>query len=266
MRSATIAFLFAAAAAPAPAPAAAQVAAPPMPEVDWEQRLGESVPSGALLRDEQGRPLRFEELLDGRPIVLALVYYECPMLCNLILDGLVRGLRPLEFDAGDEFDVVAISIDPGERSELAAAKRRAYLEAYGRGPGGWRFLVGEEQEVRSIADAVGFRYRYVPANDEYAHPAGVAVLTAGGELSRVLFGVELAPRDLKLALLDAADGGIGSPIDAFIMRCFHYDPSEGRYGFAIMTAIRLAGVATVLLLGGVVGLMIVRERRRTAPV
>jgi protein SCO1/2 len=243
----------------------AQLSGPTPPQVDWEQPLGTRVPLEARFRREDGTEVALGELLGERPVVLALVYYRCPMLCNLVLDGLVSGLRGTSLDAGEDFEVLVLSIDPAETPELARAKRDAYVEEYGRGPAGWTFLVGAERDVRLLAGSIGFTYTYVSATGEYAHAAGLSILTPAGELSRVLFGSEFAPRDLKLALVEAGGGKIGSPIDKLILRCFHYDPAKGRYGFAILSTVRVAGVATVLLIGACVARMLVRERRAAHP-
>ena len=242
----------------------AQLGGPPLPEVRWEQRLGARVPLEARFRREDGTEAALRDFLGERPVVLALVYYRCPMLCNFVLDGLVRGLRGTSLDAGQDFDVLVVSIDPTEAPELAREKRDAYVEEYGRGSAGWSFLVGDEREIRLLADAVGFTYTHVPETGEYAHPAGLSILTPAGELSRVLFGSDFAPRDLKLALVEAGGGKIGSPVDALLLRCFHYDPTKGRYGFAILSVLRAAGIATVVLMGALVTRMLLRERRRPA--
>ena len=224
---------------------------PPPPEIDWEVRLGESVPVETRFLDSSGADVSLRECLDGRATVLVLLYYECPMLCDLVLDGLVRSLRAVDFDAGEDFRLVALTIDPEETTAMASRKRSGYLQRYGRDvpEQGWRFLVGDERAIREVASAVGFEYEYIPATGEYAHAAGVTVLTAEGRISRYLYGVEFPPRDLRLALLDASEGRIGSVVDKFLLRCFHYDPATGRYGFAIMSALRVAGTATVLCLG-----------------
>ncbi len=239
---------------------------PEPPPVAWDQRLGERVPLDARFTDQDGRALTLGSLVDGRPVVLALVYYECPMLCTLVLRGLLDALREVGLDAGEDFSVVAVSIDPRETSALAAAKRAACVKAYGRAGGdeGWSFLVGEEPEIRRLADAVGFRYTYVEATDEYAHGAGVSVLTGEGAVSRVLFGVTFEPRDLRLALVEAGQGAIGTPVDRILLRCFHYDPAHGRYGFAILGSLRLAGFLTVGALAGCVLRLLRRERRAAA--
>jgi protein SCO1/2 len=239
---------------------------PEPPRVEWEQRLGNTLPLATPLVDHEGQATTLGACFGERPVLLALVYYECPMLCDLVFEGLLTSLRALEFQPGTDFDLVAVSIDPAEGPELAAGKRASVLEDYGIAPGdararGLHFLTGQEADVHAIADAVGFVYTYVPETDEWAHPAGITLATRGGEVSRVLFGVEFAARDLRFALIEASEGRIGSPLDQALLRCFHYDPLRGKYGFAVMTTVRTLGVVTLLVLGSFVWLWLRRERR-----
>jgi protein SCO1/2 len=249
-------------------PSGAQIMpGPEPPPVAWTQRLGAELPVDARFTDHTGRALALGECFGERPVVLALVYYECPMLCGLVLEGLVRALRAVDFTTGQDFDVLVVSIDPAETPQLAAAKRANALAAYGLDPGeesagAWRFLVGAEADVAALADAVGFEYSYVPERDEWAHGAGVTILTPDAVVSRILFGVDFAPRDLRFALVEASEGTIGSPLDQILLRCFHYDPLRGKYGFAIMTAVRALGLGTVSVLAFFVLRWLARERRR----
>jgi protein SCO1/2 len=249
-------------------PSGAQIMpGPEPPPVAWTQRLGAELPVDARFTDHTGRALALGECFGERPVVLALVYYECPMLCGLVLEGLVRALRAVDFTTGQDFDVLVVSIDPAETPQLAAAKRANALAAYGLDPGeesagAWRFLVGAEADVAALADAVGFEYSYVPERDEWAHGAGVTILTPDAVVSRILFGVDFAPRDLRFALVEASEGTIGSPLDQILLRCFHYDPLRGKYGFAIMTAVRALGLGTVAVLAFFVLRWLARERRR----
>ncbi len=232
--------------------------------VAFDQHLDAQVPLDLPLRDEQGRTARLGDLLDGRPAILALVYYECPMLCNEVLNSLLRSLNALSFDVGKEFNVITVSIDPGETPSLASRKKASYLKRYGR-PGadrGWRFLTGDEASVRRLADVVGFRYVYDPQTDQYAHPAGIAILTPGGRIARYIYGISYPARDLRLGLMEASAGKIGSPVDKLLLMCFHYDPRTGKYNFAIMTIIRVLGVATLASLGTFMFVMLRRDRRR----
>ena len=248
-------------------PAAAQImGGPKPPNVEWNVRLGAELPREARFTDHARRELALADCFAARPVVLALVYYECPMLCGLVLEGLVKALRAVDFTTGQDFDVLVVSIDPGETPELAAGKRASALAAYGLEPddaaaASCRFVVGDESSVRALADAAGFVYSYVPERDEWAHAAGIALLTPSGVVSRVLFGVEFAPRDLRLSLVEASQGSIGTPLDQVLLRCFHYDPTRGKYGFAILAAVRLAGLATLALLVLFVVRWLVRERR-----
>jgi len=249
-------------------PAAAQSYDPllvqrdPTESVGLDQRLGERIPGDVVLRAEDGRELRLDELLGERPVVLALVYYECPMLCTLVFDGVLRALRPLDLEPGRDFELVAVSIDPGETPDLAAAKKANLLEEYGR-PGtaaGWHLLTGDEPQIRRLADAVGFRYAFDEESGQYAHAAGLVVATPDGVLSRYLYGVDYAPRDLRLALVEAGEGRVGSLVDQVLMLCMHWDPEQGRYGFAIVRALQIAGGLTVLAIAGYVLVALRRER------
>jgi len=231
--------------------------------IEIEQRLGAAVPLDLAFVDSDGESVRLGDVVDERPVVLSLVYYECPMLCGIVLNELVKSLRAMELELGEDFDALSVSIDPDETPELAAANKEGYLTRYGRGDRGdaWHFLVGDAEPVAQLADAVGFRYRYDPETDQYAHAAGLFVLTPDGRISRVLYGVEVAPRDLRLALVEASDGRIGDLVDAVTLLCMHYDPTTGKYGFAIMTVIRILGGATVLAIGVYLVRALRRERR-----
>jgi protein SCO1/2 len=249
------------------APAAPQImGGPEPPKIEWTQELGKSLPLDARFVDQDGADVSLRECLGERPVVLAFVYYECPMLCGLVLEGMVQSLRTVDFTTGTDFDVLVISIDPGETPALAAAKRRSALAAYGLEPdepgaAAWRFLVGSEPAIRAVTSAAGFGYSYIPERDEWAHAAGITVLTPAGVVSRVLFGVEFAPRDVRLALVEASEGAIGSPLDQVLLRCFHYDPTRGKYGLAILTIVRALGTLTVALLAFFVVRWIRNERR-----
>lgn len=254
------------------AAASAQVPPPPPPapsslpanirRAGLEQKLGAQVPLDAVFRDENGAPVRIGDLVGDRPVVLSLVYFKCPMLCTMVLNGLVRAMRPLSLSAGEDFTVLTVSIDPTETPELAKAKKTEYLGQYGReGAGdGWHFLTGEKEAIDRIGNAVGFSYSYDEASGEYAHASGIMVLTPEGRVHRYLYGIEYAPRDLRLGLVDAGSGSIGSPVDQVMLLCYRYDPVSGTYGFAIMTAVRIAGIALLAALALFVTLMIRRER------
>jgi protein SCO1 len=221
--------------------------------VAFEQRLGREAPWDAPFVDDEGRAVTLRECAGGRPVVLALVYYGCPMLCGQVLRGVVRSLRAVPLEPGEDFAVVAVSIDPREKAPLAAAKKAALVREYGRGGGdGWRFLTGGEREIAALAEAVGFHFRYDAATNNFAHAAGIVVLTPGGRIARYFFGIDYAPRDVRLGLVEAADGKIGGLAERLLLLCFHYDPTTSRYGFAVMSALRAGGALTVLgLLAGI---------------
>lgn len=236
----------------------------PLAGVGIEQHLGRSLPLDAVFRDDQGREVRLADYFGPgkKPAVLALAYYECPMLCTLVLNGMVKSLRPMSFTAGQEYDVIAISIDPEESWELARDKKAAYIESYARkGDGsGFHFLTGGEKSIRAVADALGFQYRFIPESGEFAHAASIYVITPLGQISRYFFGVEFSTRDLRLALVEATAGKIGNVVDQLMLFCYRYDPAAGKYSATALTVVRLAGILTVLSLAGFVGLSQWRER------
>jgi protein SCO1 len=242
----------------------ASIAPPELEGVGFEQRLDEQVDFELTFRDSTGDEIRLGELFGEKPAVLALAYYECPMLCTLELNGVLRALRAMRESDGEEFNVVTVSFDPGEGPELAAEKKKHYLEQYRRvsGESGWRFLTGSEESIRSLADAVGFRYRYDEETDLYRHASGIVVLTPGGRVSRYFFGVEYSARDLRWGLIEASEGRIGDVVDAAMLYCFHYDPTTGKYGVVVMNALRLGGGLTVLALALFMGIGFWRDRRR----
>jgi protein SCO1/2 len=233
----------------------------PSQDVGIDQRLGEHIPLDLEFRDERGQTVKLASYFGKKPVVLALVYYQCPMLCTLVLNDLVRALRALPLELGRDFEIVTVSIDPRETPQLAATKKASYVETYGRDGSAWHFLVGDEASIGALARAIGFRYVYDAEADQYAHAAGLIVATPEGVLSRYLYGVEYAPRDLRLALVEAGDGRVGGLADQVLMLCFHYDPTTGKYGFAIMSALRIAGVATVVVLVAFMLRSLRRERR-----
>lgn len=228
-----------------------------------DQKLDAQVPLDLPFVDEYGDSVQLADYFGEKPVVLTLVYYECPMLCTEILNGTLRAVRAMNFEVGREFEIVTVSIDPGEAPPLAAEKKAYYARAYGRsgGESGWHFLTGSADSIQKLADAVGFRYRYDPKTDLYTHASAIMALTPEGRVSRYFLGVDYAPRDLRLGLVEASQNKIGSPVDQVMLYCFHYDPATGKYTVAIMSVLRLAGVATILILGGFIVAMIVRERR-----
>lgn len=244
------------------APLAPQSASEVVRDVGIDQKLGSQVALELPFVDERGRDVRLGELFDRRPVVLALVYHRCPMLCSQVLDGVLRALRGITLAAGTDFDVVVVSIDPTDTSALAAKKMEATVAQYGRegGARGWHFLVGGEASIRRLADDVGFRYLYDPATKQFAHASGFFVLTPKGVVSRYFYGLEHSASDLRLALVESSEGRVGNLVDQVLLLCFHYDPATGRYGFAILNAIRLLGILTVAGLGALVWSLTRRER------
>jgi protein SCO1/2 len=237
---------------------------PALREVGIEQRLDAQVPLDLTFRDEEGRALPLGSYFGKKPVVLALAYYECPMLCTLVLNGLVRALRAISLDLGDDFEVVTVSFDPRETPALAAAKKQTYLEQYGRDGGatGWHFLTGEGPAIECLAQSVGFRFTWVPNESQFAHAAAIMVLTPGGRVARYFYGVEYPPRDLRLGLVEAAAGTIGTAVDQLLLYCYRYDPATGKYGAVAMRLMRLGGVMTVIALGSFILISRRRERRR----
>lgn len=234
------------------------------------QRLDSRLDLDLEFVDSTGETVRLGDLFGDEPVVLSLVYYDCPMLCTLELNGLLKAMRAMEMTAGEDFQVVTLSFDPRETPDLAARKKQDYLDKYvqagfydrERIEEGWRFLVGEEENIRAVADAVGFSFRFDESKGLYRHASGIMTLTPDGRVSRYQMGVEYSARDLKFALIEASDYKIGNPVDAVMLYCFHYDPTTGKYGLVVMNALRLGGGLTLLVLGGFVGLSLLRDRRR----
>lgn len=241
--------------------ARAQTADSILRDVGFDQHLGQQVPLDLTFRDESGQPVPLGRYFD-KPVILTLVYYDCPMLCTLTLNGLTSALKVLSLDAGKEFNVVTVSFSPQETPTLAAAKKETYLKQYTR-PGaaqGWHFLTGDAGAIGRLTQAVGFRYAYDPAQQQYAHATGIVVLTPAGRIARYFFGVEFSPKDLRLGLIEASADKIGTPVDQLLLYCFHYDPSTGRYSAVVMNIVRVAAVATVLILGAFMMVMFLRDR------
>jgi len=244
-------------------PLQAQSAAQVIQQVKFEQRIGNTLPLELAFRDEAGETVQLARYFGKKPVVLALVYYECPMLCTFILNGLVKSLKPLTFEPGREFEIVVVSFNPLETPQLAAQKKQAYLEEYKRVHtwAGWHFLTGDEENIRKLTDAAGFHYIYDEEEKEYAHASGIIVAKPDGKLFRYFYGIEYAPRDLKLALMEASTEKIGTPVDQVLLFCFHYDPQTGKYSVLITRIIRVAGTATVVAVGLLLFVMFRRERR-----
>lgn len=239
-------------------------APPPMlREVGIDQKLGAPLPLDLTFRDERGETVQLQQYFGEKPVILSFVYYECPMLCTQVLNGLLESLRTVSFDVGKQFEIVTVSFDPGETPKLAADKKASYVKQYKRAGAeqGWHFLTGDTASIRQLTQAAGFRYTYDPATDQFAHASGIMVVTPQGKMARYFYGIEYSGRDLRLALVEAAENKIGSPVDALLLYCFHYDPLTGKYGLVIMNVLRLAGVATVMALGTFMLVMFRRDRR-----
>ncbi len=235
---------------------------PGLENVGIDQRLNEQVPLDLLFKDEQGSTVKLGDYFGhGRPVVINLVYYRCPMLCGEVLNGLSAALKVLKFTPGKEFEVVTLSVDPRETPELALAKKQTYIKKVGRpdAAAGWHFLTGQKQQIDALADAIGWHYQYDPKTDQFAHAAGVVLVTPEGRVSQYYYGVEYSARDMRLGIIEASQNKIGSLADAVTLYCFHYDPRTGRYGAAITNIVRIAGLTTVLALGGFLIVMFRRE-------
>jgi protein SCO1 len=227
------------------------------------ERLGNHVDTQLTFTDQDGETVRLGKYFDGSlPVMMTLNYYRCTTLCNIQLNQLKTGLRALGWKPGEKFRIVTVSIDHRETPALARGKRATYLESLGMGEVEWAFLVGSEQNIRKLADSLGFGYRYDAEGDQYAHPAAVMFLSPDAKVARYLYGLEYSPWDLRFALLESAEGRVGSVADRVILSCFHYDPATKRYGPFAFGLMRLGGVLTVLLLGGFLLGMWRRERSR----
>jgi protein SCO1/2 len=221
-------------------------------KVGIDQRLGEFVPLDLKFKDEQGSDVKLGQFFhQKRPVVLALVYYDCPMLCNQVLNGMTSALGVLKFNTGQEFDVVAVSFDPRETPELAAAKKQVYVNRYKR-PGaekGWHFLTGSQDSIAALTQAVGFHYAWDEQTSQFAHGSGLMLLTPEGKLAQYYYGIEYSPKDMRFGIIEASQEKIGTVVDQMLLYCYHYDPTTGKYGFIAMRALRIGGALTVLALG-----------------
>ncbi len=229
--------------------------------VGIEQRLGNPLPLDAMLRDEEGREVRLGEYFGERPVILAFVYYECPMLCTLELNGVLKAIRVLPLALGSDYQIVTVSFDPDETPELARRKKEEYLAQY-KQPGaeqGWHFLTADAASIKQVTAAAGFQYKYDPKTDLFAHGSAIMVATPEGKLSRYFYGIEYSPRDLRLGLVEASRNQIGTFVDQVLLFCFHYDPVQGKYSLVILNALRAAGVMTVLAIVAFLWVMLRRD-------
>ncbi|HEX5703444.1 MAG TPA: SCO family protein [Pyrinomonadaceae bacterium] len=235
---------------------------PILKEVGIDQRLNESLPLDAVFKDDQGREVRLGEYFKGKPVVLALVYYSCPRLCNQILIGTLTSVRQVSFNAGEDYQIVAISFDSRETPQLAAAAKQTYVKAYNRANAnaGWHFLTGDDANIKRVTDAVGFRYQWDDKTNQFAHASGIFVTTPEGKLARYFYGIEYPHHWMRLALVEASENHIGTPVDTLMLYCYHYDPATGKYGASVMNGMKVAGVITV---GLIVGMLLKLRRRGT---
>ena len=234
---------------------------PQLKDVTFEQQLGTTLPLDTRFRDENGRDVALGDFFGKRPVVLAFVYYSCPMLCIQVLNGVSSAAKVMPFEVGRDFDVVYVSFDPRDTPQTAAEKKRAQLEDYKQTAtaGGWHFLTGDAAAIKRVTQAAGFSYRWDEASGQFAHVSGVLAVTPDGRLSRYFYGVEYSPKELRMALVESGEGKVGSVVDRLLLYCYHYDPATGRYGVVAMNLVRLGGAVTVALLGGFIWLMKRRE-------
>jgi len=231
-------------------------------EIGFDQNLDRPVPLDTMFRDESGNTVRLGDYFGRRPVVLVFAYYDCPMLCTQVINGLSSALGVLSLAPGKDFEIVTISFNPADTPASATAKKAIYLERYTRAGAAdsWHFLTGDSPSIDRLTKAAGFRYVWDADTKQFAHPSGIIVLTPDGRLARYLFGIEYGPRDLRYAIVEASEGKVGTAADALLLYCYHYDPMTGRYGLVVMRALRLAGAATVLALGAFIVVMVRRER------
>jgi protein SCO1 len=235
--------------------------------VGLDQKLNAQVPLDLIFRDEHGATVKLGQLLQGKPAILTMVYYQCPMLCTEVLNGTLNSLKEVPLEIGKDFSVITVSIDPSERPVLADAKHIMYAGLYGR-PGavqGWHFLTGDEAQIQKLAAAVGFRFVYDKESSQFAHASGIMVLTPEGRLSRYFYGLAYPPRDVRLALVEASEGKIGSTVDEILLFCFHYDPVTGKYAVTILNVVRAAGAISVVAIALMIFIFLRREKYSVTP-
>ena len=230
-------------------------------QVGIDQKLNTQLPLDLTFRDESGKSVRLGDYFGSKPVIVSLVYYRCPMLCEQVLNGMTAALNVLKFDVGKEFNIVTVSIDPTETPEMAAKKKEVFLHRYQRPTAaqGWAYLTGDQANIARLAKAVGFRYVYDERTKQYAHASGIVVATPQGRLAQYYYGIEYSPKDLRLGLIEASQNKIGTVVDQLLLYCYHYDPETGHYGAIAMRIMRIGGALTVLLLGGFVITMLRRE-------
>ena len=245
------------------APDSKSVRPPALEHVGIDQKLDSQVPLDLEFRDETGKPVKLGDYFHtGRPVLVNLVYYKCPMLCGEVLQGISSAVKVLPFMPGKDFEIVTVSVDPREGPDLASAKKQTFLAQLGR-PGaekGWHFLVGQKPQIDALANSIGWEYQYDPKTDQFAHAAGIVLVTPRGKVAQYYYGVEFSARDMRLGIIQASENKIGTLADQVLLYCYHYDPRTGKYGAVVANIIRLAGVATIVVLGGFLIVMFRRDR------
>jgi protein SCO1/2 len=241
---------------------ASQADAGNLKDIGIDQHLDQQIPLDLQFKDENGSTVRLGDYFKkGRPVILTLVYYQCPMLCSEVLTGLDSAMQVMKFTAGNEYEVITVSIDPRDTPEIAKEKKASYLKEYKR-PGaedGWHFLTGQPENITKLAQTVGWKYRWDPKMNQFVHAAGIMLVTPQGKLAQYYYGIEYAPKDLRLGLIEASQDKIGNLVDAVVLYCYHYDPRTGKYGAVVSNMLRIGGAATILLLGGFIVLMVRRD-------
>jgi protein SCO1 len=231
-------------------------------DVGIDQKLNQQVPLNLTFKDENGNPVQLGQYFGQKPVILSLVYFNCPMLCTQVLNGQEASMKGLPMDAGNQFEAVTVSIDPSDKPVMASVKKQMYVGMYGRpnAAQGWHFLTGDAPQIKALADSVGFRYAYDADSKQFAHASAIMVLTPQGKISKYFYGIEYSPRDLRLGLVEASAEKIGTPVDSVLLFCYHYDPSTGKYGLIINRLIQAGGLITVLAIGITMLVLFRRER------
>ena len=249
---------------------ASQVAPPDLKDIGIDQKLNQQVPLDLQFKDEAGNTVKLGDYFQsGRPVILNLVYYTCPMLCSEELAGEASALSMLKFTPGNEYEIVSVSFNPDETSQDAAGAKKTYIERINEhldhktDGSGWHFLTGQQPEIKQLADAVGFRYHRDPVSKQFIHATGILIVTPTGKIAQYYYGVEFSPKDIRLGLIEASRGNIGNVVDQVLLYCYHYDPKTGKYGAVITNIMRLAGAATMLILGGFILVMYRRDKHPT---
>ena len=232
---------------------------PALKKVDVEERLGETLDGDLLFTDHEGKSVKISDYFGDKPVLLTLNYYQCETLCSVQLNGLLSGLKELDWTAGDQFKIVTVSIDPTENAAVAYGKRKAYLEELGRGEVEWHFLTGQEADIKRLAEAIGFKYAYDPVAQQYAHPAVITFLSPDGLIARYIYGIQFNARDIKFSLIDAAKGKVGNLMEKMIMSCFSYDHTLGKYTATAFGIMRIGGLLSMFAIGAFSFIMWRRE-------